>query len=520
MKNIFKQVEFTKVKSNTFDLSHDRKYSMNLGNLTPILCMDVLPGDIFRIQSASILRFAPLIAPVMHQVNIYVHYFFIPNRLVWDNWEDFITGGEDGLDTTVAPYVEFPGLALPIGSVGDYMGLPAGTGLAQTMKSSPIAAAGYGLVYDEYYRDQNLQQKLDIKLQDGDNSSVSGLLSLIQNRPLPRAWQHDYFTSCLPWTQKGAEATIPLGTQAPITFTNSGNPQPAQKTDGTDAPTTTSVDVVDIGAYNTLSSSSGGQDAIIIDVSDDHFADLSSATAASIIDLRRAFKLQEWLEKNARGGSRYIESILAHFGVRSSDARLQRPEFIGGGTTRVQFSEVLQTSDNTSQNTPLATMGGHGVGAGKSKYVTYKAEEHGYILGIMSVMPKTAYQQGLPRHYTRFDKFDYYWPEFAHVGEQAVLNKEVVWGGQDPEGTFGYQMRYAEYKFQNSSVHGEFRTTLDFWHMGRIFPTAQSLNAQFIECDPTDRIFAVQSANEYLWVQTYNKVLATRKMPYFGSPKM
>jgi hypothetical protein len=340
-----------------------------------------------------------------------------------------------------------------------------------------------------------------------------------------RAWQHDYFTSALPWTQRGPEATIPLGTTAPINWQNDTATATfvRNNADGSVITNTTfdSAAALQSNSAGELYASIPSQTYVDLDNSDHLFADLSSATASSINDLRRAFRLQEWLERNARGGARYIEIITAHFGVRSSDARLQRPEFLGGSSTPITISEVLQTSANANEPSPQGNMAGHGVSVGSSNYVSYRAEEHGYIIGIMSVMPKTAYQQGVPKHWKKLDKFDYYWPSFANIGEQPIYNEEIYHqnNATDSE-VFGYTPRYAEYKYIPSTVHGEFRDTLKFWHMGRIFANKPTLNQDFIECDSTevDRVFNVTEGSEHLYVYLHNEVKATRLMPYFGTP--
>lgn len=545
--SIFSKVAMPKPASNTFDLSHDKKFSMKLGEITPICLMECVPGDKFNITSTNLLRFAPLLSPVMHQSSVYIHYFFVPNRILWPKgfsstgtqvkgWEDFISGGEDGLSDpafpTISPQAGFD--TISSGSIWDYLGLPTGataaaTGtsyLGETFSALPIAA--YNKIYNEYYRDQNLvTTPLPDSLIDGDNTSLiySDGVSYISGMQ-KRAWQHDYFTSALPWTQKGPEATIPLGTDAPLIYGDYGTTndfQPLRKPYSVDpAGYYTNI------AGNLTTNASGDWRNTVdngylnVDVSNSHVADLSEASAASINDLRRAFRLQEWLERNARGGSRYIEIIMAHFGVKSSDSRLQRPEFLGGSATPVTISEVLQTSDNAAENTPQANMAGHGVSVGASKKVSYFCEEHGLIMGLMTVMPKSAYQQGLPKLYKKYDKFDYFWPAFQSIGEQPIYNEELYFDTSDSlnDGVFGYTPRYAEYKYIPSSVHGEFRNTLNFWHMGRIFDTRPSLNQDFIEMDNTEveRIFAVNQDAENLYVYLHNKVEATRPMVYFGTP--
>ena len=501
-------------QTNTFDLSHDRKFSGKIGELMPISVMEVVPGDKFNIKATNLTRFAPLITPIMHQASVYCHFFFVPNRILWPNWENFISGGEDGLADPTFPTVD---LTIPtqygVQTLADYLGLPTGNQL-ENVSALPFAA--YQKIYQDYYRDENLITKTDVSVTDGTQSNTDTIELASMKK---RAWQHDYYTSALPWTQRGPEATIPLGTSAPIDYKSDGF-NILKKKDGTTIQNI-SIPEIETNSSGYIKADVPGSEWINWDNSASLQADLSQATASSINDLRRAFRLQEWLERNARGGARYIEIITAHFGVRSSDARLQRPEFLGGSSTPITISEVLQTSANASEPTPQGNMAGHGVSVGSSNYVSYRAEEHGYIIGIMSVMPKTAYQQGVPKHWKKLDKFDYYWPSFANIGEQPIYNEELYHQNtaEDAE-VFGYTPRYAEYKYIPSTVHGTFRSSLNFWHMGRIFASKPTLNADFIECDSTEveRVFNVPEGQEHLYVYLHNEVKATRLMPYFGTP--
>ncbi|AXL15363.1 major capsid protein [Microviridae sp.] len=499
-KNLFNSIQLTKPKKNFFDLTHDVKMSTNMGQLTPILALECVPGDKFDIGCESIIRFAPMVAPVMHRMDVTMHYFFVPNRILWDNWEKFIV---DPNSEYVLPYITYynaNNYSTQQNKFLDYMGVPPNnSSTSQWLTALPFAA--YQCIYNEYYRDQNLIAPVDYKLVDGENGVNYAELFAMRNR----AWEHDYFTASLPFAQKGQAVDIPIGAiegNAPIYYEGSSGDSPTvlsgspySKTVPPQPSSTTSTD---------LFAQTDGLDV----------------EPTTINDLRRAFRLQEWLEKNARGGTRYIENILSHFGVKSSDARLQRPEYITGVKTPVVVSEVLNTSGTVDQ-LPQGNMAGHGIAVSSGNSGSYFCEEHGYIIGIMSVMPKTAYQQGIPRTYLKRDSLDYFWPTFAHIGEQEVANNELFAYTNDPGGTFGYVPRYSEYKYMPSRVAGDFRTSLDYWHLGRIFEDAPQLNQEFIECTPEacERIFAVTDVEQdKLYCHVLNKIKAVRPMPKFGTP--
>lgn len=512
--NLFNSVKMTRPKRSAFDLSHDVKLSFNMGQLVPVCIMEAVPGDSFNISMESLLRFAPLVNPVMHRFDVTCHYFFVPNRLLWPNWETYITNGGDN-PTPVNPLPAFPfvtwdptGLTAFQKKLGNYLGLPTddlvpGTNFPE-VNALPFAA--YQLIFNEYYRDQNLRNAVDYLLDDGDNTAAFiGTLGDLRQR----AWEHDYFTAALPFAQKGAAVSIPIAgfEDVPVAIdagTTIGSQQWPMVTPPVNANVLNDDDPDGVVPSQYLLAKT---------------SDLS-IQSATINDLRRAFRLQEWLEKNGRGGTRYIENILSHFGVRSSDKRLQRPEYITGVKSPVIISEVLQTGESGS--TPQGNMSGHAVGVTSGRYGKYFCEEHGYVIGIMSVMPKTAYMQGIPKHFLKTnDPLDFYWPSFAHLGEQPVVGNELY--AFEPaayaDGTFGYVPRYAEYKFIPSRVAGDFMTTLDTWHAARIFSNPPVLSNEFVESDPTHRIFAVTDPDfDKMYCHVLNKIRAIRPMPKFGTP--
>jgi hypothetical protein len=529
--NLFQQVQMPKVGSNSFDLSYDMKFSMSMGNLTPVHVQECVPGDVFTQSVQSLIRFAPMISPVMHQINAYVHFFFVPNRILWPNWETFITAGNAEFPPVV-PYIYGNGQnALPK-TVADYFGLPIDPTLTvPTPKLSALPFAAYQMIYNEFYRDENLIAPIvGTPLVDGDNNANHAYLNMVQTR----AWEHDYFSSALPFAQKGDAVTIPIAGfgDVPVTAQASGvfdnQPTWVRNDFGTVAPDGNVVQssLTDITDFPHVGIDDGTDPAdrpYYYDPANTMFAKTSELQAqeATINDLRKAYRLQEWLERNARGGTRYIENILAHFGVKSSDARLQRPEYLGGSKQPVVISEVLQTSESTDTATPQGNMAGHGFSVGGGKQFNYRCEEHGWIIGIMSVLPRTAYQQGVNRSFSKFENTDYFWPSFAHLGEQEILNQELyVTGTSSDTETFGYTPRYAEYKYNSSRVAGDFRDSLAYWHMGRIFDSAPSLNGNFVTADPTKRIFAVTDPGfDDLYVQVFHSIQARRKMPVFGTPQ-
>ncbi|KAA6326506.1 hypothetical protein EZS27_024395 [termite gut metagenome] len=511
MSTVFDSVRVNIPKRNVFDLSHEVKMSMRMAELVPFFCQEVVPGDTFRMNAEMFVRLAPLLSPVMHNINCYTHFFFVPNRLVWKNWETFITGGESGLATPILPFMGTANFGES--SLGDYLGFPVDVGIP---RASALPFRAYQLIFNEYYRDQNLIPAVTVSKEDGQDTVTSRNVQ-------KRCWEKDYFTSALPWPQKGGEVKIPMGGEAPLLYKN-GIQMVKQSATGDPAVVSGFKSNVS-GTQGQLYGTYTPDIPVSIDVSRTLSADLSTATSVTINELRRATQLQVWLEHNARGGSRYIEQIMSHFGVKSSDARLQRPEYLGGGKTPIRISEVLQTSETTDTSV-TGQMSGHGVASGNSHSFRSFFEEHGIVIGIMSVLPRTAYQQGIPRFFSKLDKFDFFFPEFAHLGEQEVKVGEIyaTGAGATDDATFGYQSRYAEYKYIPSRVAGEFRSSLDFWHMGRKFSSKPSLNQEFVQANPTTRIFAIETGGEepetQLYTQIYVNLQAIRPMPIFGTPQL
>lgn len=541
MANIFNSIRLKRPRRNVFYLSYENKLTANAGELVPIMCKPVVPGDKFRVNTEMLVRLAPLVAPMMHRVDVFTHYFFVPNRLLWNQWEDFITKGVDGTGVPAFPKIALradwvnptsAAALLSDGSLWDYLGLPTiggfnGIAFPERSPNSVIPPVGYEvsalpfrayqLIYNEYYRDQNLTQPIDFTLDGGLVTNVTEVMSLLTLRR--RAWEKDYFTSALPWVQRGPDVTVPVNN-------NSGSLDVVLKdsphADVYHVPGTTAFPKD--GALRSISGAlviGGGEpDPAYLEPS--NFQVNVDELGVSINDLRTSNALQRWFERNARSGSRYIEQILSHFGVRSSDARLQRPQFLGGGRTPVSVSEVLQTS-STDSTSPQANMAGHGISAGVNHGFKRYFEEHGYIIGIMSIRPRTGYQQGVPKDFRKFDNMDFYFPEFAHLGEQEIKNEELYLQ-QTPagnDGVFGYTPRYAEYKYSMNEVHGDFRGNMAFWHLNRIFSESPNLNTTFVECNPSNRVFATAgTSDDKYWIQLYQDVKALRLMPKYGTPTL
>jgi len=486
MSNTFQRVRSLRPGRSVFNLSYEKKLTCDMGELIPTMCDEVVPGDKFIIGNEVVVRFQPLVAPVLHEINCFVHYFFVPYRLLWEDWEDFISGGVDGQDASTLPYWDPTDTAE--GSLWDYMGMPVGVDPGADCRPVDFPKRAYNLVYNEFYRDETQITELDITTAEA-----------IQKR----AWEKDYFTSALPWQQRGIAPALPISgtSQALWPAASASNVSNITENSSTHVP-------------GSVSSKAALENNTV---------DLGSASTFDVADLRLAFQIQKWMERNARAGARYTEFLTAHFGVSPRDDRLQRPEYIGGSKNPVVVSEVLQTSmtpDATVEDgTPQGNLAGHGLTAGRNFIAKYNASEFGLIIGIMSIMPRPAYQQGIDRQWIKTTKYDYYFPEFANLSEQAIYRMELYANTvkNDNLTVFGYQGRYDEMRVKKNQVCGAMRDTLDYWHLGRQFGSAPSLNQTFIECVPDKRIFAVQD-EDGLIVNVANVIKAIRPLPVQSNP--
>lgn len=537
----FTKVQLKKPERSKFDLSHEKKLSCNMGQLIPIFISETLPNDTFKVNSEVMMRLAPLLAPLYHRIYCFVHYFFIPTRILYSDWEKLITNGRLGTETPpVSPYMDLEDLAglsstietLGVGTLWDYLGgipiLYADRGLWANRHVSTLPWAAYYKVWYDYYRDRNLgADNTHIPVPSGETDSTRrGQFHRLRTR----CWQPDYFTTALPFTQRGDEVLLPieLSGYAPVV---------GRSNDGSITRWNVAATVTPGGGGVTLElDADPNAPAGVAGVNDFGYANLNDTEdtgfQSSINDLRQAIRLQEWFERNAVAGSRYNESIMAHFARRTSDGRLQRAEYIGGGRVPVQISEVMTTafSSDGANTVPPATMAGRGASYLNKAGFKYNCEEHGFVLGIMSVMPNTGYFQGIPRMFLSRETFlDYPWPSFAHLGEQEVYDYEIfadptsvpAAGTEKP--VFGYQSRYADWKWIPNSTHGEFRTTLDYWHMDRKFDAAPSLDATFTGAydaeELEERVFAVADVDT-LWCYIHNNASVVRSLPYFGTPRL
>ncbi len=544
MKHLFSQIPRAQISRSVFDRSHGWKSTFDSGYLVPFLVDEVLPGDSYKVKFNFLARLSTPVVPTMDNLFVDTFYFFVPYRLLWKHWEQF-NGQQDypGASTDyLVPQTSAPAEGgFPVGSLEDYFGLPTGV---KGIKANELAARAYALIWNEWFRDENLQNPINLSSY-AEISTASGLDDvglgdagfIGSHKLLRRGKRHDYFTSALPWPQKGPGVELPLNGNANII--RDGNKAFALG----DADNTYSVGFSYDGSRGQLSRSLGPQDvagtnkfaqgtgsdltAPLLGYAGGLVADLSSVTAATINSLRQAFQLQKLYERDARGGTRYTEILRSHFGVVSPDSRLQRPEYLGGSESPVIINPVVQNSatGSTGAETPQGNLAAYGLASSTSARhgFTKSFVEHGIIIGLLNVRADLTYQQGIPRMFSRRTRFDFYWPVLAHLGEQAILNKEIyAQGTSADDDVFGYQERYAEYRYFPSMITGKLRSTdpqsLDVWHLSQKFDSLPTLSAQFIQDNPpVSRILAVQDEPQFI-IDSYIEMKCARPMPVYGVP--
>ncbi len=529
----FTMIPKADIPRSSFDCQSTHKTTFDAGYLIPVYVDEMLPGDTFRLNMTSFARLSTPINPIMDNMHLDSFFFFVPNRLIWSNWQKFMgqQANPDSSTSYVVPQQVSPAGGYAIGSLQDYMGLPT---VGQVSNSGTVSHCAfwpraYNLIWNDWFRDENLQNSVVVDTGDGPDTVTNYTL-------LRRGKRKDYFTSALPWPQKGASVSLPLGTTAPVY----GTGKTLGLTDGTNTGgLAADINYLSgsIASYNTnVGTTQTGSPymgslknlGVVTTGVSGLYADLSQATAATINQLRQSFQIQKLLERDARGGTRYTEIIRAHFGVISPDARLQRPEYIGGGSSSININPIAQTSGTSASGTttPLGTLAAMGTALAHNHGFTYSATEHGVILGLVSVRADLTYQQGLARMWSRSTRYDFYFPAFATLGEQAVLNKEIyVRGDNNDDSVFGYQERWAEYRYYPSRISGLFRSTasgtIDNWHLAQKFTSLPTLNTTFIQdTPPVDRIVAVGAAanGKQFIFDSFFDCKKARPMPMYSVP--
>ena len=524
----FAMVPKAEIPRSSFDTQYAHKTTFDGGYLVPIYCDEVLPGDMHNVKATMFARLATPLFPVMDNLHLDTFFFFVPNRLVWTNWVKFMGEQANPSDSIsyVVPQITSPAGGYAVGSLFDHFGLPTAgqiTG-SNTVSHNALPLRAYNLIYNEWFRDENLQNSLVVNTGDSGDDVTDYTM-------VRRGKRKDYFTGALPWPQKGDSVTLPLGTTAPILSDGTDIQVRFKQSSSTDrninsfyySPTSSNL----INATGASMPSSLNNE-MRFGTNTGLYADLSDATAATINQLRQSFQIQKLLERDARGGTRYTELLRAHFGVTPQDYRLQRPEYIGGGSTYVNVNPVAQTSATSISGgaTPLGNLAAMGTALAQGHGFTYHAQEHGYIIGLVNVRADLTYQQGLPKMWSRETRYDFYFPVFAHLGEQAVLNKEIyVTGGPTDDGVFGYQERWAEYRYKPSQITGLFKSTsvgtIDPWHYAQKFTSLPTLNATFIqETPPIDRTTAVGAAanGQQFLMDAFFDCKMARPMPMYSVP--